>query len=215
MRAPDFHRVGPCRYVADAVAPVVSDRGKVGAVEHQDVRFHLHVDVAENAHVARLVERHRTRRTGPVGTEIELPGNCGWAEHVVLDIVAVGELDDRPAHHRQDAGCECQVLLVHHDACRSCRRRRRSGGLEIHHGVGGWPILDGGGAFQGRSAPTGRAEQQGGDHRPLGRAFHGALSRASHSCHPGGANGQKAVTRRSVPAHAFTVLSLTESWLSP
>jgi len=51
------------------------DGRKVRGVEHQDVGFHLHMNVAQHPHVAGRVERDRPCGAGAVGAQIELAGN--------------------------------------------------------------------------------------------------------------------------------------------
>src|SRR5215471_19239806 len=80
--------------------------------EHEDEGVHVRVDVAEHPHDAGPVEPYGLGVPRRVTTEVELSG-LREREHVVVDPIAVWEIDDRAGRDRQHVRDEPLAALVH------------------------------------------------------------------------------------------------------
>ena len=165
---PRDHVVGARRHVVDAVAAVGVGQREERMAEHEDERVHVRVDVAEHAHDAGPVEAHRLGAAGGVAAEIERP-RLRERKHVVVDAVAVGEVDDRAGGDRQHVRHERLVALIHHGVARFvCLERAARRRLEVDdrpQAIGevarrrraevgdGWPPLAGGAARRSSTRP--------------------------------------------------------------
>ena len=129
---PDRERVAARGHGLQPIAPVGVGGREEAVREHQHVGAHVRVDLAEDTHDTRPVEDDRARLAARVAAQVEA-ARLREREDVVVDAVAVREVDraaDGDREHRRDEGL---VALVEHRA--PGRRRLESRlrcRLEIH-----------------------------------------------------------------------------------
>ena len=85
---------------------------EVAVREDEDERAHVRVDVAEHPHHAGPIEADRLGAPDGIAAEVEAPRRRE-REHVVVDAVAVREVDDGAGADGEHVGHERLVALVH------------------------------------------------------------------------------------------------------
>ena len=93
------------------MAPGVGHREE-GVREHEDERVHVRVNFAEDAHDPGPVETNGLGPAGGVAAEIKAP-DLRQREDIVVDAIAVRELDRGASRDRQHVRHERLVSLIH------------------------------------------------------------------------------------------------------